>query len=590
LTQVAARSNNPQNGSSLRARQIGGLALPVLLAVVYTLLNAVKPLQIDDAAYEYYARQMATRPLDPYGFAVFWWDHPYEANEVLAPPVFCYSWAVVRRLTDDPFLWKLCLLPWSLLLVLGLQGLLRRFARRLERPLLVLLVFSPALLPSLNLMLDVPALALTVASLNLYFRAADRDSLVLAAWAGLAAGVAMQTKYTALLAPGAMLLWSMTTGRWRLWPVAALVAAHVFVAWEFVVAALYGRSHFLIALSLGGSLQSKVEQLPFLTSQLGGLVPAGVLLGLAALGVGRRALWFAAGVVLAGFAVVTLFDVRFVTTVDMLGRPVKEPLSVQFAEVLFNAFCLVGAAVVFLAGRRLLRAESAVGDRTTLFLILWLGLEVLGYVAMTPFPAARRVLGVGLVSSLLVGRLAARRARLLWRRGVVPWLTAGGVALALVYWALDWHGAWVQKDAVDTAAVYVARHGGGRVWYVGHWGFQFHAERRHMEPVVPRYPDWMTTDGPVPLPPATVFAPGDWLVLPEARLIQQKVALPEDRLELMTELALGGGVPLRTVPCFYGGRTPVEHHTGASLAVRVYRVRAGFLAEPSKSPPFETSR
>jgi hypothetical protein len=68
------------------------------------------------------------------------------------------------------------------------------------------------------------------------------------------------------------------------------------------------------------------------------------------------------------------------------------------------------------------------------------------------------------------------------------------------------------------------------------------------------------------------------------------VALPEDRLELMTELTLGGGMPLRTVPCFYGGRTPVEHQVGATLAVRVYRVRAGFPAEPAKSPPFDAGR
>ena len=76
-----------------------------------------------------------------------WYDQPLDANRVLAPPVFCYSWAAVRCLGDNPFVWKLCLLPWSLLLVLALQEMLRRFAAGLERPLLVVLVFSPALLP-----------------------------------------------------------------------------------------------------------------------------------------------------------------------------------------------------------------------------------------------------------------------------------------------------------------------------------------------------------------------------------------------------------------------------------------------------------
>ena len=531
-------------------------------------LNAFKPLQIDDTAYEYYARQMAARPLDPYGCTVFWYEYPQPAIEILAPPVFTYSWAVVHCFSDNPLVWKLCLLPWSLLLVFGLRGQLRRFAPQLERPLLVMLVFSPALLPSLNLMLDVPTLALALTALNLYFRAADRNSLALAAWAGLLAGLAMQTKYTAFLVPGTMLLWSATTGRWRLWPAAALVAVSLFVTWEFLVALLYEDSHFLFALSLnGGGFVSKLYMLPFLTSYLGGLAPFGIALGLAALGFARRWVWIAVGVMLAGFVVVTLFDVRYVTDTDLFGNPFKDPVEFQLGEVLFNCNSFVGIAVVILSARRLLKAEWSAGDRATLFLVLWLGLEVLGYMALTPFAAVRRVFGVGLVSSLIVGRLAARHPLLLWRRRFVPWLTAGSVALALGYGALDWHDAWVQQHAVETAADYIAAHDGGRVWYAGHWGFQFYAERRGMTPIIPAYAGGMTT-----------FQPGDWLVLPEVEFEQQKVRLPQDRLELAHKLSIGGSVPLRTVSCFYAGRTPLEHQEGPSLIVRIYRVRIGFDA------------
>jgi hypothetical protein len=286
-----------------------------LLAALYTGLNAPKPLHIDDAAYEYYARQMASRPLDPYGFALFWWDRPQPANEVLAPPVFPYSWALLRSLTGErPWLWKLGLFPWALLLVGSLYALLRRFCRGVEGVCTVLLVLSPALLPSLNLMLDVPALALGLAALNLFFRAADRDSFALAAWAGLLAGLAMQTKYTAFLVPAAMLLYAATHGRLRLAPVAGLVALQVFVTWEFLTALLYGRSHFLLALSAGDPLLSRVGQLPFLFSHLGGVAPPGILLALAALGLRRLALVACAAVALLGYAAITLLDVRFVST------------------------------------------------------------------------------------------------------------------------------------------------------------------------------------------------------------------------------------------------------------------------------------
>src|SRR5581483_10299133 len=72
------------------------LLLPLALAC--TLLNAVKPLTIDDTAYHDYAAQVAHRPLDPYGFAMFWWYQPEPANEVLAPPLFFYWSSLALRL------------------------------------------------------------------------------------------------------------------------------------------------------------------------------------------------------------------------------------------------------------------------------------------------------------------------------------------------------------------------------------------------------------------------------------------------------------------------------------------------------------
>src|SRR5579883_780248 len=48
----------------------------LLLALAYTLLNAIKPLHIDDAAYYRYAAQAAKHPLDPYGFEIFWYQAP----------------------------------------------------------------------------------------------------------------------------------------------------------------------------------------------------------------------------------------------------------------------------------------------------------------------------------------------------------------------------------------------------------------------------------------------------------------------------------------------------------------------------------
>src|SRR5215470_12642993 len=84
------------------------------LAGIFTVLNAFKPLHIDDAAYYYYAAQMADQPLDPYGFDIFWYSEPQPANTVLAPPLLPYWWSLAIRLFGiNLFLWKIWLFPFA---------------------------------------------------------------------------------------------------------------------------------------------------------------------------------------------------------------------------------------------------------------------------------------------------------------------------------------------------------------------------------------------------------------------------------------------------------------------------------------------
>ncbi len=554
--------------------------LLVLLAVVYTGLNAAKPLQVDDAAYQYFARQFATKPLDPYGFAVLWYDHPEPANTVLAPPVLPAYWGAVRAVVGErPWLWKLALFPWALLFVTAVHALLRCFARGVEMLGTWLLVLSPAFLPSLNLMLDVPALALGLTALNVFFRAAGRRSYALAAWAGLLAGLAMQTKYTAFLAPGAMLLYALSRRRLRFWAPAALVATQVFVTWELLVAFLYGHSHFVEALPpSGGRLLDKFLVLPFLFSDLGGVAAAGILIGLAALGLRRVWLALAAGLVVLGYALIVWRGGNYVST-GVIGDYFPDARETEYSELIFDTFAAAGVLVLTLVLWRLWGRPR--GRRTLAFLTCWLALEVVGYLLLTPFPAVRRVLGVAVVLAVIVARLAARTCRDPERRTVLRALGAGGVALGLAYYALDWQGARVQQQAAASAAAWVREHGGGTAWFVGHWGFQYYAERNGLRPVVTEY---APPEGSIPFPPVSRLRAGDWLVVPGPRLNAQSMVLEEDKLRPEGGLVIATRVPLRTVPCFYGGRTPLEHEEGeGALEVTIYRVTADFT--PVYPPP-----
>jgi hypothetical protein len=565
----------------------------LLLAALFTGLNALKPVQIDDAAYYYYADHIARRPLDPYGFEVFWYQAPEPAQNVLAPPVLPYWWAIAIRLFGDrPYLWKLWLSPFSLLFVFSLDALFGRFARGVERPLVWMTVLSPAFLPSLNLMLDVPARALSFSAIVLFFRASDRKSLWLAVAAGLIAGVAMQTKYTAFLGPATMLLysavvtlpaaplsWRTALARLRVGVAAPTVAALLFAAWEFFMARRYGESHFLHEFRLGD--QSYLQKLSWwsfpLLALVGGVAPQVGMLGLVALRRRPSAIVAAGAVVAAGYLAVALFSVELDVTpyVERLGLGEVDILCCSLEQVIFTLFGAVLASIVVVIACRLLRLrwtnvrQSRFWQmhRLDRFLVLWLTLEIAGYFAMTPFGAVRRVMGIVVVCTLLAGRLLSvtRRSR---QSMLVNGVAAFGIVLGFLFYAIDLREAWAWRSVAQQAAKFIReRDPDPRIWYVGHWGFQFYAERSGMRPVVP-----------AAHPARELLRTGDWLLVPDARLEQQTLAIDEQNVEPIAGLVIEDGIPLRTVRCFYGTGTgvPFEHHRGPRASVTIYRVTGDF--------------
>jgi hypothetical protein len=517
------------------------------LAVLFTLLNGLKPLALDDTVYWHYARHIAAHPLDPYGFRL---ANAQPANEVLAPPVLLYWWAAAFRLGGDhPFLWKLSLLPFALAFTFSLADLGRRFAPRLELPLTFLLVLSPAFLPCLNLMLDVPALALGLTATVVFLGACDRSSAGRALAAGLLAGVATQTKYTAFVVPAVFLLYGLLGRRRRLGLLAATAASLVFVGWECLMAAAYGHSHFVLALREREAppLHKLLLVWP-LVATLGVVAPAVALLGVSARGASRRAIVCAAAAIFAGFLLVAFVPARAAVLVpgSGFGRPL---LSVSAA--VFGALGLSVAGAAAAAAWRLLREAPPRRWQAEAFLIGWLGLELAGYFALSPYPAARRVLGVVVAATLLVGRLAARDGR----RGPAWAAAAVSAALGLLAYGVEFR----QYHAEQVLAAKVVRHvrrlaPRANVYSFAFGAFTFYGERLGMTRI--------ETAGRAP-------RPGDWLaVLGDFSNADQlrpllHLLVPGGRLER--------GTPFPFRSCYQVGGTPLEHHEGPLVTVDLYR-------------------
>jgi hypothetical protein len=183
---------------------------------------------------------------------------------------------------------------------------------------------------------------------------------------------------------------------------------------------------------------------------------------------------------------------------------------------------------------------------------------------MTPFAAVRRVMGVVIASVMVVGRLAATKCgaphqlRLAW--SIALWQAA----LGFLFFAVDWTDARAARTVAESAASSIReRDPTGKIWFAGHWGFQFYGERAGMFPVVSK-------DGRLSA------RPGDWLVIPEHSYEQQKLHWQPGQVEAMFDVVLDDWLPFRTVRCFYGTHSgaPLEQKIGPRLTATVYRVKS----------------
>jgi hypothetical protein len=564
-----------------------GALLIVSLAALVTGLNALKPLHIDDATFYFNAAQIAAHPSDPYGYVMLRWDDAIPALHALAPPGLPYWWAAMIRLFgEQPVCWKLWLFPFVLLFVASLSTLLRRFAPSVATPLLILLVLSPVFLPSLNLMMDLPALSLSLTALVLFLRACDRESLSLALLAGVAAGMGMQTKYTGFLAPAVLLLYALLHRKMMLCLAAAVTAALLFASWETGLFLRYGESHFVYQLFHGDNGdQPKRMLLGAIFPVLGGAIPTLAVLALTVL---RASRWLLVSAVL--FVLLPYFLLICADTIG-LGANASNVAAALFAVTGGGVLLGTAAAAWRLRfGERQMKSGALVegglaesrsssapsSPRTDTFLILWLILEIVGYVAISPFPAVRRIMGVTVAATILLGRLADRTALELWQQHLLRALAAVTALLGFGFFAVDFLEAWAEQQAVYEAARLIRQEQPNAViWYAGYWGFQYYAEESGMKQIVPR-PN--SEDEKPALLPATRFHRGDWLVIPDEDIPQQTLDLERAELEPKCEIVMNDRIPLSTVMNYYAGVLPLRHRDNLRITVRLFHVKDDFLA------------
>jgi 4-amino-4-deoxy-L-arabinose transferase-like glycosyltransferase len=514
---------------------------------------------MDDTAYHAFAAHIAEHPLDPYGFDVFWYQHPQPANTVLAPPVFCYWLALgVRLFGESPIAWKLWMWPWCALFAAAVSSLARRFARPVAAPMAWFVVCSPAVLPAVNLMLDIPATALSLAALAWFLRVRLTSSWHGVLGVGVLTALAMQTKYTALLTPPTLLLaaWFVPRRRRRAAVtkavLAGVIAVGLFLAWEAFVAATYGSSHFLNQLDRAGATWPRRLLLAWpLIGLLGGIGAPHALLGLTALGA-RTWVWTLVAVLVAvSWVVVAAVPDEVGWTLPLAGTAGLSANNLVFGWIGGLTLAVIVADVAKSLG-------GPAADRRSRFLACWWVIELLGYFALSPWPAVRRLIGLSIVSALFLGRQVGRQARPAARRQLIV-AVAASAAFGLMYQVIDTSDALAERQAVEqTATVLRSADDRAPVWYVGHWGVQFYADRAGWRAVVP---------GESELPT------GSWLVVPRRTDGAQRIEIPAAAdLQLVVDVETPW--PLGTIPAYYGKNKAIERRSGPAVRLHVYRVES----------------
>lgn len=492
-------------------------------------LNALKPPVADDPAYLYYARQIASQPGDPYGFKINWYGTWQPAMNVLAPPVFPYWLGLgVALFGDDPTVLKLWSWPWCLAFTTGVYGLLRRFAQGVERPMLWFIAMSPAVLPAVNLMLDVPALALGLLTVGAMLSASERESFDLAATAGLLAGLAMQTKYSAFTVP-AVLAFAAGRNHWRLTVVAWLAATAVFAGWECFLVQRYGESHFLYHLTHGQQTAHRANMIGPMFTLVGGVGGALVPLGFAALRASGRIVGASSVVVVASYVALAIV-------------PSGSAQACVSWETL--AFGVTGFAVL-----SLVTLTVFVARRPAPFLAVWLAVEVAGYFALSPWPAARRVLPITVIAALLFAWLAV------WARRDGRLVTAAAaisVILGLLYQAADIDGAWALRRAIQTTDEYFRRREPPLVAaFVGRHGMQFESERMGWQKI-----------------PLTRVKGPHWLGIAVDSQDAAILGLTPADIPLST-VEIHGYLPWTTQPAYSGMKVPLQSRSSVRPSIMV---------------------
>jgi hypothetical protein len=530
------------------AAQGVGLALIILAATVPFLAKAF---HVDDPLYLAVSRQILVKPWDPYGANVLW-ERSVESlfDADFNPPLWSYLLAGVMSVTGEPTVRVVAAgtspsgetgyravapsrLPElamhaveSLFVAIAIIALFCLSKRYVPWPLTstALVALSPMMLPGQNVMLEGPVMAFWLGCCLCYLQAVEtgKDRWRLAA--GALGALAVMTKYTSALVLILVVIDAMRRRRWRDLSIVGIPVVVLFL-WSLHNWIVYERLHALVIFSraqTGGREPVGVQLYETWgrSFALCRVIGATTALVIPAVPVFLRRFGFWPMLLLFSFALVVGWVGKLDMGARLIARDGRRPTGVFPETIPAHVICF-GAAGAFalmslvIASRSRPHANRNAAELGLAcdesFLWIWAGLVIAFGVFATPFLAVRHLLpGVPPLVWLMLRRLQESfpEAQRAWAHGVLGFTVAASSIGGFLVAKADYDFAgWYRHLALDVASrtVAVAKDQGITVWYTGHWGWAYYAERAGAKPYIPS---------------ESHMVAGDYLLLPQLQTWQ----------------------------------------------------------------------
>jgi len=458
-------------GGGVASTAWGALAVGGALAVFLG-----KAFHIDDPLFLWTARQISAAPGDFFGFELNWLGHqaPMPTAMMNPPLVSYYLAAAMRVLGSSEIAIHAALLVLPVAAALGTASLARRMGADPAIAVVATAATPAFLVAGTSAMSDMMLLAFWVWAVDQWLLGVReaRAAALLRAGALVAAATVAKFYGVALVALlGAHALAARRSGSAPpLLPLLAALAMPLLalVAYEGVTIHLYGAPHFSAAMAYAARTRALLAFAP-LGSALVGLLFAGGCLASALCFAPLLWSWRA---IAAGLALGAVAAALLARGVDLGAGSLAVPGG-PGALLLLQAAVLAaaGLGILALAALDLWRSRDADG----LLLALW----VAGTFAFAAFLNWCDSSRVNLPMAPAVGLLIARRlaSRPACARGSLAAAAVASLALAIGVADAD---ARLADSAREAAQQIADRYGGreGRLWFLGHWGFQYYLEQR----------------------------------------------------------------------------------------------------------------